>query len=220
MPFDLDVPLDQALLQGLEGMQFPAFDPAELGDMLQQALDDPTLLSSPTFTSPSTTSPVPDEATKEAIDNMTGPELCAMLEGWLSQSHITSNSTPEVEDMTQPVHGLADVDIDSSFEQSMPRSIWSGSSTPEKHQNQPPFEMIPSPYPEMTIYPNIMPQQNIQYHQYAQPLPPVPVHQAWIPNVLPFDSGEAYYSGGGYMMDGQGYSQPRVMDQNVILSQG
>ena len=212
--------------------------------MLQEALADPTLAVlavSPTFTASTwATSPqvVPDDATKEAIDNMSGEELFAMLEQLLSKSsHSTSVSVEGSEALASAelaamsgTEAMTPLDLSmlsfpSSDNNSPPPHVGPEPSS-QAHHSPSPVNVAPLIYPQLDIYPatpkpaHAAPPPHLVTYQTQMGTQVIPTMQptqgSWIPGALPFDGTNQYFGGGVWMMDGQGYTHPpRMVTQGV-----
>ena len=217
------------------------FNPEEFGNMLEEALVNPTLAASPTFTpSTSSTSPqvVPDDATKEAIDNMSGEELFAMLEQLLSKSSHSTSASVEVSEALASVElaatpgseamtplDLSMLSFPSSGNNSPPPHTGPGTST-EAHLTPSAVDVAPLIYPQLDIYPatpkpaHAAPPPHVVTYQTQMGTHVIPTMQPtqgfWIPGALPFDGTEQCFGGVVWMMDGQGYTHPpRMVTQGV-----
>ena len=225
----------------LDGM----FNPEEFDNMLQEALANPTLAASPTFTTSTSSTPpqvVPDDATKEAIDNMSGEELFAMLEQLLSKSSHSTSASVEVSEALTSVEldarpgseamtplDLSMLSFPSSGENSPPPHVGPEPSS-QPHHTLSPVDVAPLLYPQFDIYPatpkpaHMTPPSHVVTYQTqmgTQVIPTMqPTQASWIPGAVPFDGTDQYFGGAVWMMDGQGYTHPPRMVKQGVSARG
>ena len=222
-------------LDASSGMSMPGMGNWQEGfdALLQDAIEDPTLTTSPSFTSTtSSTSPttVPDEATKEAIDNMPPDQLLAMLEEMLSKSSVSSMASSSVsqsgsvgdisadlESMDNPSNFITPLDV--TMGSSSSESITPPSEYHQKINQTAPIVVDIGAYPQLNLYPvTLSPQTPIVYQPIMQNQiqysvsPQQMEEKGWICDPLPFESVDLGYFGQPWMMDGQGYTHPRTLN--------